>query len=579
VKGLRVISRTSAFAFKGKEISIPEIAAELGVEHVLEGSVRRAGNRVRITTQLIEVATDSHLWSESYDRELNDIFAVQDEIAKMVGDALKVALLGADSQPLHSTPETTVDVYNDYLLARQKMVNTNVANTRESERLLKSVIERDPGYAPAYSALAEAYEIMSHYGLLSSTAASALMAPLVEQALAIDDRLASAWQLLAFVRGVNGDFEGARAAETNALELDPKNPKVLSGQISRWRWTHEPERGLVYANELIRVDPLSVRGFFLIFRLYARMGNHDAAQTMIDRMGSIDPHAALYFSAAQALAATRNDLVSAIGWIWRFIKSDSRDPEGPATIAYYYFALGDVAAAEFWNNKALQIDPNAPIARLNEAVFYRNNKEEPKALQIARELTQPGSQNRFALRGQALRMLAEADFATGNYEAIITRYLTHYPELAKRKFPTDRLEIETSQVWEAFIVTLDLASGYLHAGEKAKAESLLSLVESELPYWQKASQWGSGVADAELHALRGEKEQAINALREHVARGSLDNWRFQLLFNPNLDSIRKTPEFVTIVAEIEADMADQLARVRELEKSGELEPIPNGVAE
>ena len=171
-------------------------------------------------------------------------------------------------------------------------------------------------------------------------------------------------------------------------------------------------------------------------------------------------------------------------------------------------------------------------------------------------------------------MVAAPDVVAGNYEEIITRYLTHYPELAARKFPIGRLEIDNSQVWEAFIVTLDLASGYLRAGERAEAESLLSLVESELPHWPKTVLWGSGIADVELHALRGEKEQALATLREHVARDSLDNWRFQLLYNSNLESIRDTPEFAAIIEEIEADMAAQLARVREMERSGELEPIP-----
>ncbi len=106
VKGLQVTSRTSAFAFKGTNTSIPEIAEKLGVEHVLEGSVRMAGDRVRITTQLIEVSTDSHLWSESYDRNLSDIFAVQDEIAAKVGEALKVALLGANAKPIRPSRET-----------------------------------------------------------------------------------------------------------------------------------------------------------------------------------------------------------------------------------------------------------------------------------------------------------------------------------------------------------------------------------------------------------------------------------------------------------------------------------------
>ena len=114
-----------------------------------------------------------------------------------------------------------------------------------------------------------------------------------------------------------------------------------------------------------------------------------------------------------------------------------------------------------------------------------------------------------------------------------------------------------------------------------KAESLLSLIESELPHWSQTGAWfgGYGYADVELHALRGDKERALVALREGAAKGIRLMWRFQLLCNPNLELIRGTPEFAAIVAEIESDMAEQLARVREMEKNGELEPIPELAAE
>ena len=574
VKGLRVTSRTSAFAFKGKDISIPKIAAELGVKHVLEGSVRMAGDRVRITAQLIEVETDSHLWSESYDRELADIFAVQDEIAAKVGEALKVALLGADSRPIRPSAETSIEVYSDYLLARQKRANISFPNLAEAERLLKDVIERDPDYAPAYAALATTYQDMALWGSLSPSEASARMMPLVEQALSLDDELAEAWQHLAYVRRVNSDFASAQAAEERALELDPENPLVLLQQIARWTWTHEPERALVYADELLRVDPLSPRAFWWIAFLYGRLDRLDDMQRMLERIRSIDPQNSAYFWQASNLASSRGDLVTALRLLEEATKIDPDDPEGPPWIARSYFDLGDVAAAEHWTDSALRLDPEAPWVRLMAALLHLYHGEESEAVAIARELAQPGSHNRLASRGMALRMIAASDLAAGDYQEIIASYLTHYPELAESKFPTRRFVVGAQSIWEAFLVTPDLASAYLHAGYEEKAESLLSLVESELPHWSRKGIWGHGIADVELHALRGEKEQALAALREHAATGMRDLWRWQLLYNPNLESIRDTPEFAAIVAEIEADMAAQLERVREMEHNGELEPIP-----
>ncbi len=574
VKGLRVTSRTSAFAFKGTNTSIPEIAEKLGVEHVLEGSVRMAGDRVRITAQLIEVSTDSHLWSESYDRDLSDIFAVQDEIAAKVGEALKVALLGADSKRIRSIPETSVEAYSDYLLARQKQANISYPNLAEAERLLKGVIERDPSYAPAYAALAGTYWSMAGWGMFSFSEASIRMMPFVEQALTLDDRLAEAWQHRANVRQANGDLEGARAAGERALELDPQNPLVLRRQIFRWAWTHEPERALTYVDELLRVDPLSLEGLFPIGILYLRLGRFDDMERTIERMRSIDPQSTQYLWDAWLLAISRGDLVTALGLAEEATRIDIGDPEGPSWIAMHYFDLGDVAAAKYWTDAALRLDPEAPWLRVTAMLLHLYHNEEAEAVAIARELTRPDSHNRLASRGIALRMVAAADLAAGNYEEIITRYRTHYPELADGKFPTGRLSVWNLPAWEAFLATLDLASAYLHVGKKAKAESLLSLVESELPHWSTVVFWGYGIADAELHALRGEKEKALAALREGVVKGTRFMWRLQLLYNPNLESIRDTPEFAAIIAEIEADMAEQLARVREMERNGELEPIP-----
>jgi TolB-like protein/Tfp pilus assembly protein PilF len=576
VKGLRVISRTSAFAFKGTNTSIPEIAKKLGVKHVLEGSVRMAGDRVRITTQLIEVETDSHLWSESYDRELSDIFAVQDEIAAKVGEALKVALLEADSRPIRSVPETSIEVYSDYLLARQKLATMSLgfASIGEAEGILKSVIERDPNYAPAYTELAETYEAMVGWGMFSPSEASARMRPLVEQALYLDERMAEAWQHLAYVRRVNSDFAGAQAAEERALALDSRNPLILRSQIVRWQRTHEPERGLVYADELLRVDPLSAKSLYFVVTLYGRLGRLDDAERMLGRIRTIDPQNPFYLFPTSLLASSRGDLVKSLRLQEIQMGIHIYDPEIPSWIAMTYLDLGDVAAAEYWNDVASRRVPEAPHVRVMAMLLHLYHGEEDEAVAIARELAQPDSHNRYASRAIALRMVAAPDLAAGNYEDIITRYLTQYPELVDGMFPTERLLLIDTDAQEAFMVTLDLASTYLQAGQKARAESLFSLVESELPHWPRTTMWGDDIADVELHVLRGEKEQAVAALRERAVAGMRHRWRWQLLYNPNLESIRETPEFAAIIAEVEADMAAQLERVREMERNGELEPIP-----
>jgi TolB-like protein/cytochrome c-type biogenesis protein CcmH/NrfG len=572
VKGLRVTSRTSAFAFKGKDISIPEIAEKLGVDNVLEGSVRMAGDRVRITTQLIEVETDSHLWSESYDRDLSDIFAVQDEIAKEVGEALKVALLGADSKPIWTSSETSIDVYSDYLLARQKLANPNYETLPAAERLLKSVIERAPEYAPAYAVLAETYFRMADWGMIPNSEASLRMLPLAEKALSLDDRLAEAWLQLSRVRRGNGDLDGAHAALEKARELDPQNPFVLLALVSNWQRSHEPERGLVYADELLRVDPLSPLSLYIIVTTELRLGRFAEAKRTIGRIRSIDPKSVIYLLCAWELAIIQGDLVGAIRLLEEIAMVDPADSETRSFIAMHYFELGDVVAAKYWSEAALKVDPRQPWVKLVLALLHLDRHEEAEAVAIARELTAPNSFNLYGSRGIALRIVAAPNLAAGHYEEVITGYLTDYPELGDGKVPV----VFSSPPWEALVVTLDLASVYRQAGEDAKAESLLSAAESEIPRWPQTIGWGwgYGFANVDLHALRGDKEKALAALREGVANGMRFLWRLQLLYNPNLKSIRDTPEYAAIVAEIEADMAAQLERVREMERNGELEPIP-----
>jgi tetratricopeptide (TPR) repeat protein len=384
---------------------------------------------------------------------------------------------------------------------------------------------------------------------------------------------------LAYARGENGDHKGAREARERALELDPQNPVVLLAQIDRWQFSHEPERALVYADELLRVDPLSMDSLYAISLLYLRLGRFVDEEMMLEHMRSIDPQSLSYLWGAWLLAYSRGDLVTTLRFSEKTMGIDIENPEGPSCVAMTYFDLGDVAAAKYWNEAASRLDPEAPLVRMMEALLHLYHDEEAEAVAIARELARSGSYKRTT-RGIALRIAVTSDLAAGNSEEIITHYLKEYPVLANGQLPIG----EPSSVYdvgEAFSVTLDLAAAYLHAGEKAKAESLLSLVETELPHWPQIGVWGAGYgyADVELHALRGDKERALAALREDAAKGIRYLWRFHLLHNPNLESIRDTPEFAAIIEEIEADMAAQLARVREMERNGELQPIPELGAE
>ena len=164
VTSLRVASRTSSFSFKGSNTAIPEIAARLNVNHILEGSVRKAGNKVRITAQLIDVESDSHLWSDTYDRELDDIFSIQKEIATNIVAELTQTLSAGEAAATSITPPTAnMAAYEIYLQGRYLLALRGGENLEEAARLFEQAVEIDDSFAAAYAALGKTYALLPAY--------------------------------------------------------------------------------------------------------------------------------------------------------------------------------------------------------------------------------------------------------------------------------------------------------------------------------------------------------------------------------------------------------------------------------
>ncbi len=218
---LRVTSRSSAFSFKGQGLAIPEIAERLDVAHILEGSVRKDGNQVRITAQLIDARSDTHIWSDTWDRTLNDIFAIQDEIAAEVVAQLKVTLLGA----VPTVEETDPEAYALFLQARQLSRQGTAESLERSITMYQRVLAIDPDYAPAWTGLARNYTGQRTTGQRPYVEAIQLTREAANRALAIDPESAEAHALLGEAAG--GDLATAAQHFERALELDPTNQDVI----------------------------------------------------------------------------------------------------------------------------------------------------------------------------------------------------------------------------------------------------------------------------------------------------------------------------------------------------------------
>jgi len=271
VPSLRVVGRTSAFSFAGKDVTIPEIGDQLNVNHVLEGSVRRSEDRLRITVQLLEAGRDRHLWSKTYEQPLDDIFAVQDRIAMDVADELRVRLAGR-------TPEVrTTDsrTYALYLRAKFLLDRGTTTHAEQAQSLLEQVLERDPDYVPALTLRALRAFRTGHSDLARST---------VDRVLELDPanglaQVYRAWEKLYASRDAEAAVDLLKVALTNA----PEDPQVLQLSGRLLRAVGLIDEAVVVSKRAVELDPLCARCVYRLAHAYLYGGDLDAAETRIRR--------------------------------------------------------------------------------------------------------------------------------------------------------------------------------------------------------------------------------------------------------------------------------------------------------
>jgi TolB-like protein/cytochrome c-type biogenesis protein CcmH/NrfG len=254
VPGLQVAARTSSFSFKGQNLEIPDIASRLGVSNVLEGSVRKSGKQVRITAQLIQADNGFHLWSETFDREMDNIFEIQDEIAAAVVDSLKVTLLGEAPKSRETDPEA----YRLYLEGQYFGYQRDPASLRRAIDLFRQAVEIDPGYAPAWAELAYSYLWYTGAGNMPIAEGAAQWKKAIEMALAADPEYGWAH----FVNGIsllNHDFKPEEAAQAylRAYELAPGNAMIVSVRGIVSILTGEFLEALDFARAAVELDPVT----------------------------------------------------------------------------------------------------------------------------------------------------------------------------------------------------------------------------------------------------------------------------------------------------------------------------------
>ena len=291
VPDLRVPARTSSFYFKGKQATIAEIARALGVANVLEGSVRKSGNTIRVTAQLIRADNGYHLWSSSYDRDVKDIFKVQDQIAGAVVEALKAKLL-PPSQSVSARRSGNSEAYNQFLLGRQLLARGNIDDSRHAAEVFRQAIALDPQYAAAWAGLADAlYWVGDQEQTLDATLADRKEArAAVDKATALQPGLAYGYLVRAMLRTDEPDIAGAGEDLRQALALEPENAEVLMyyGALALTPIGKLPE-AIGVLRKATRTDPLNARVWNFLGVSLQFAGDFDGAVAAANRSLEISP--------------------------------------------------------------------------------------------------------------------------------------------------------------------------------------------------------------------------------------------------------------------------------------------------
>lgn len=286
VPGLSVISRTSAFSFKDSPLQIPAIATQLRAEYVVEGSVRMSGDSVRITVQLIDGKTDLHVWSQTYERPLEEIFAIQEEIAISVVEELQVKVLGAFPSLQPIAPEA----YTLYLRARHFQRAGTEPDLLGALEAYQQVLAIEPDYAPAWVGISHVHTLRARAGAIPIEEGSRRARAAINQALTLDPELAPAWASLAYLeRTFSWDWDAANAAINKALSLDPGNAEVLGAAASLASTLGRNQESISLFEKAVTLDPLDLASLRALGRQYLKARELDQAKAVFSRILELNP--------------------------------------------------------------------------------------------------------------------------------------------------------------------------------------------------------------------------------------------------------------------------------------------------
>jgi len=314
---LRVISRTSVMVYKDTRKNLREIGRELGVATILEGSVRRAGERVRIVAQLVDAGTDEHLWAETYDREMKDIFAIQSDVAEKIASALRAKLSPAEKERLGKKPTDNIEAYDYYLRGRNYYKRYRKQDNEVAIGLFKRALESDPGYPLAWAGLADAYcQRVGRFGMSVSWLDTAIEA--AEKAIVVDGNCAEAYKALGLAYYYKGFIDKSLTACEKAIEIDPNHVPAIVNAGGIYMSSGRFDKAIPLLRRALALEPFDAFAHAYLGQMHRLMGDFSTAEQFFDRMSELHPDLTTggclkaMFLAAQGAHSRANDLMGSL---------------------------------------------------------------------------------------------------------------------------------------------------------------------------------------------------------------------------------------------------------------------------
>ena len=570
ISALKVISRTSVMEYRDTSKNLTDIAGELGVGTVVEGAVQRFGDSVRINAQLIDAATDEHLWAKTYDRQLSalNLFAIQSEISEEIARALRATLTNDEQTRLAMIPTNSLAAYNLYTQGRDNLYKRRLETLLEAREQFEEAIALDPDYADAYVGLADSVLLIRfNHSAISSEEAFDIAESALENALTLNPESADAFASLGLLKHqkwqqtrTGPGLEEAAACFVSALDLNPNSATAYMWFSGLRATQRRIDEAIELLHDSLRLDPLGKIPYVNLPGLYASRGQNEQALELYLKAVEIHPDwpTAYQNLAFQMISLGRFD--EAVAWGKKGHEL-STDPLGGAAMALAYIEFGEF-------DKLMDIfsgvTPDHPMAVYGLVAYRAFQGDFAGAVEVM-ETAIEGVENP---QQTLLSFISAFAMLAGDFDKARTYSERVNPEFVADADPEADIFNVSNMIAYAFILQ--------NLGENKRADTLLDIAMSAVRTQHRMGLAGHGIRDVQILALQGRSFEALAAFREAIDegfRGTVASNGWPMLIDPYLDSLRDQPAFQAMVGELDDAVAEMHQRVSEAEQSGDWDDL------